>query len=256
MSGTHAHDGLVLQQFGPRAQTYVTSAVHARGEDLDAIAAIARARSPTRALDLGCGGGHVSFAIAPFASEVVAVDLSDEMLGAVTREAAGRGLPNVTTQRASVEALAFEDGRFDMVASRFSAHHWHDVAKGLREARRVVATNGVGVFADVVSPGRGVLDTHLQSVELLRDPSHLRNYALSEWVELVTQAGFRVQQVTTSRLRLDFDSWIERMATATAHVAAIRSLQSVASEQVRRHFAIEADGSFQLDTMLLVADPA
>jgi hypothetical protein len=39
-------------------------------------------------------------------------------------------------------------------------------------------------------------------------------------------------------------------------VAAIRSLQQGASEPVRRHFGIEADGSFTLDTMLMIADPA
>src|SRR5919112_26316 len=82
-----SHDGLVTRQFGPRARDYVVSAVHAHGEDLDAIAAIASDRRPARALDLGCGGGHVSFALSPHASEVVAVDISDEMLAAVGEEA-------------------------------------------------------------------------------------------------------------------------------------------------------------------------
>ena len=47
------HEAVVDAQFGPRAQAYVQSAVHASGEDLDALEALARRRRPTRALDLG-----------------------------------------------------------------------------------------------------------------------------------------------------------------------------------------------------------
>jgi SAM-dependent methyltransferase len=177
------------------------------------------------------------------------------MLAAVEEEAASRGLQGVTTRRAGVESLPFADASFDLLASRFSAHHWQDLAAGLREARRVLRGGGVAVFADVCSPGRGLADTHLQAVELLRDPSHVRNRTLAEWVSLVSDAGFRPLEITTAKLRIDFAGWVRRMATTPAHVAAIRSLQEGASEPVRRHFAIEADGSFTLDTMLMVADP-
>ena len=36
-------------------------------------------------LDLGCGGGHVSYTAAPLAAEVVACDPSEEMLAAVAQ---------------------------------------------------------------------------------------------------------------------------------------------------------------------------
>jgi hypothetical protein len=38
-------------------------------------------------------------------------------------------------------------------------------------------------------------------------------------------------------------------------VEAIRSLQSRMPAEVRRHFALEADGSFTLDTMTIAATP-
>jgi hypothetical protein len=52
---THSHDTLVQHQFGPRAAAYVSSAVHASGEDLAAIGEIARRHAPAHALDLGTG---------------------------------------------------------------------------------------------------------------------------------------------------------------------------------------------------------
>ena len=59
------HDNLVESQFSAQAAAYVTSAVHADGDDLRELADLARGRSDARVLDLGCGGGHVSFRLAP-----------------------------------------------------------------------------------------------------------------------------------------------------------------------------------------------
>ncbi|MGB8839584.1 MAG: class I SAM-dependent methyltransferase [Aliidongia sp.] len=250
------HDAVVTAQFGPRAAAYVTSEVHAKGEDLVELAQLAARQPGARVLDLGCGGGHVGFAVAAQAREVVAFDLSDEMLAAVEHEAAARGIGNIRTAQGSVTSLPFADGSFDVVLCRYSAHHWPDLAAGLAEARRVVRPGGIAAFADTVSPAAALLDTHLQAVELLRDPSHVRDYAIEQWRQALIAAGFAPGQPTLRRLRLEFGSWIARMQTAEAHRCAIRSLQDGAPAVVRRHFAIEPDGSFTVDKMLLTAEPA
>lgn len=247
------HEAMVAGNFGPNANAYVASAVHAQGADLERMAAVAAARPGARIADLGCGGGHVGFAVAPHAGEVVALDLSDAMLAAVAAEAARRGLTNLTTRRASVSSLPLADASFDMVMTRYSAHHWDDVDQGLREARRIVRRAGTAVFADVVTPASPLLDTFLQTIELLRDPSHVRNLTLAGWCASVGAAGFAVTRVTAGRLRLDFSAWITRIGTPALHAEAIRSLQTGAPEPVKRHFAIEADGTFTLDTMVLEA---
>ena len=58
--------------------------------------------------------------------EVVAYDLSAEMLDVVAEAAEERGLRNIKTQQGVVESLPFEDASFDLVVSRYSAHHWRD----------------------------------------------------------------------------------------------------------------------------------
>jgi ubiquinone/menaquinone biosynthesis C-methylase UbiE len=251
-----SHDRLVTPQFGNRAASYVSSAVHSQGEDLEQIAALAAAAGRVRALDLGCGGGHVSFNLAPHVAEVVAYDLSPEMLAAVARVAAERGLANVRTVAGSAEALPFADGAFDLVVTRFSAHHWHDVAAGLTEARRVLRAGGQAVFVDVAAPESPVLDTFLQSIELLRDPSHVRDYSPREWSALLAAAGFRVERVTMRRLYLDYATWIERMDTPPVRAEAIRSLQRAMSAEVTGYFAVTPGGDFTIDTIDVVASPA
>ena len=247
------HDAVVDAQFGLRAQAYVQSAVHAAGEDLDALEALVRRLRPTRALDLGCGGGHVAYRLAAHAGAVVACDLSAEMLSAVRATAAARGLENLATELAKAERLPFEDGAFDFVASRFSAHHWRDMPAGLAEARRVVSRRAAAVFIDAVAPGRPLLDTHLQEVELLRDTSHVRDDTVGEGTAARERAGFDITGVTRRRLRMDFTTWTERMRTPPVQVEAVRALQQHASEEVRAYFGLEPDGSFQLDVMTLEA---
>ena len=248
---TRSHDAIIDNQFGPRAAAYVQSTVHASGEDLDLLEAIIAQHAPKRALDLGSGGGHVAYRLARHAAAVVASDLSPGMLKAVATTAQERGLLNIETRVAAAERLPFDDATFDCLACRFSAHHWHDFEAGLREARRVSAPGSTVVFIDAVSPGPAALDTHLQTVELLRDPSHVRDYTAAEWSAALTRAGFIVQATRTWRLRMEYATWVQRMQTPEVNQRAIRALQQVTSGDVSAHFAIEPDGSFLLDTLLI-----
>jgi SAM-dependent methyltransferase len=247
------HDLNVTAQFGPRAAAYVTSAVHAAGEDLKHIADLAAACKPARALDLGCGGGHVSFHVAPYAQTLVAYDLSADMLHAVVKEAAQRKLSNITPQQGSVEKLPFADASFDFVASRYSAHHWHDVRAGIREAKRVLAPGGVAGFADIVTSPSALIDTHLQAMELLRDPSHVRDYSVAEWIGFLKEAGFTPSAPTLHKVRIDFGTWIARMATPEVNVNAIRALQGSLPRDVADYFQLEPDGSFLFESMTVSA---
>ena len=73
---------------------------------------------------------------------------------------------------------------------------------------------------------------------------------------MLAAADFEVGQVATYKLRLAFGPWIERMRTPEVQVAAIRSLQQRATVEVRNHFRIEDDGSFTIDTALILARKA
>jgi ubiquinone/menaquinone biosynthesis C-methylase UbiE len=241
-----SHDTIVDHQFGPQALAYVQSATHAVGPDLDRIETLAREYRPARALDLGCGGGHVAYRVAPYAGRVVACDLSPAMLDAVAAEAQRRAIGNIVTQAAAAERLPFADAAFDFTLCRMSAHHWHDLDAGLREARRVTRTGAQAMFIDTIAPASPLVDTHLQSIELLRDPSHVRNYSLDQWSSALARAGFAISRITTHALPLAFAPWIARMRTTDTHIAAIRSLQRSASETVRRGLDLQEDGSFAI----------
>lgn len=101
---------------------------------------------------MGCGAGHASFVAAQHVKQVVAYDLSSQMLEVVAKAAKDRGLDNIATRQGYAESLPFEDNVFDVVISRYSAHHWHDVGRALREVNRVLKPGGVLIVMDVMSP--------------------------------------------------------------------------------------------------------
>lgn len=248
------HEQVVQRQFGEQASAYLNSSVHAQGGEFALLQAEVAGRCAARVLDLGCGAGHVAFQVAPLVADVVAYDLSAQMLEVVEQAATERGLSNVRTVRGAAEALPFAEGEFDFVFSRYSAHHWSDLAVALREVRRVLKPGGVAAFIDVASPGRPLLDTYLQAVEVLRDTSHVRNYSPAEWLQQVSEAGLQVRSHARQRLHLDFASWVARMRTPQVMREAILALQGAIGGEVCEYFEIAADGSFSTDVLVLWAE--
>src|SRR5262249_43159294 len=145
--------------------------------------------------------------------------------------------------------LPFADASFDIVASRYSAHHWRDFQAGISEARRVLKPGGIAIFADACSPGEPLRDSFIQTIEMLRDPSHVRDYSIAEWRQALSNAGFKPAEATRRKLRLEFSSWVARINTPDVHQQAIRSLMTMMSGDVASHYELAEDGSFTLDTM-------
>lgn len=242
-----SHEQQVLQQFDPQAAAYLASAVHAGGPDLEHARRLVAAELPADAavaLDAGCGAGHLSFVLAPLVKRMVATDPAPGMLATVQAAAIARGLANVETRQAPAEALPFAEAAFDLVASRYSAHHWHDVPAALAQLRRVVKPGGWLLMIDILGGETPLVDTHLQALELLRDPSHVRDCTVEEWRRMIEKAGFDLKETQSWPIRLDFVTWVKRMRTPPESVAAIRALQQGAPREVQAALAMEADGSF------------
>ncbi len=242
---------LIDGQFGGNAQAYLSSGVHAQGADLQRLSRLLDKGSQAHVLDLGCGAGHAAFALAQSGARVTAYDLSPQMLALVAGESVRRDLPNITTRQGVAEQLPFADASFDLVATRFSAHHWSDVGAAMAEVRRVLKPGGKLVVIDVVASENPLLDTLLQTVEVLRDASHIRDYRVSEWQAMLQEAGFAPARCECWTLTMEFATWIARMKTPPVRTDAIRDVLARAADEARAYFKVQADSSFDLDVAWL-----
>src|SRR5512147_3028254 len=101
--------------FAQRAAFYATSAVHKDKAVLDRLVELARVKPTDRVLDVATGTGHTAFAFAPHVREVVATDVTPEMLVEGEKLKAELEIRNVEFQMANAHDLPFEDKSFEVV---------------------------------------------------------------------------------------------------------------------------------------------
>ena len=236
----------VQGQFQHAAENYRTSTVHSAGEDLDMIRQLVSAYNPQRVLDAGCGAGHTAVAVAPYAGEVIAFDLTPNMLAQVEVLAREKSLENISVRQGDVEAMPFEDDSFDTVVTRYSAHHWPNLLTALQECARVLKPSGRLIISDVIAPEDAARDTFLQTIELLRDPSHVRDHSVQQWKALLTEAGFKADVVKLWQLPLNFDEWVTRINTPALNVEMLKSLFDGASSEIRNAMQLREQYDFTI----------
>jgi SAM-dependent methyltransferase len=203
----------------------------------------ARPRPTDRALDLGTGAGHAALALAPHVAHLDAIDPTREMLAVAARLAGERGVANVTWVEAFAAALPYPANSFDLAISRFSIHHWPDPAGALREAARVLRPGGRLVLVDLVAPEEAGLDTFLNAVEILRDPTHGRTLRASDWRAALAAGGFAGDIAREWRFRHDTEDWLSRTAPPPWRAEAVRRMLREAPPAAREAFEIAPDGS-------------
>ena len=230
--------GQVQRQFGDAAANYRRSKVHAAGQDLDLMVKSGALRADSVLLDAGCGAGHTSLAFAPHVGWVIACDFTPAMLVQVESLAKERGLVNVETQLGDVENLPFPSKSFDLVVTRYSAHHWLHPGRALAEFRRLLKAGGSFLISDIMAREDYAQDTFLQTLELLRDPSHVRDYRISEWRTMLSKAGFDSEVLLTFDLSLHFATWTKRMATPPQYADMIKALFNGAPADIKRGFGL------------------
>lgn len=194
-----------------------------------------------RALDLGCGTGHLAAALLleGIASESVGLDISSGMVGVAT-ESYGE---LATFLVGDAGHLPFADASFDLVVGDAFLHHVLDVSECLAEVKRVLRPGGVATFNEPWRNGYSFvevlirvaignhrdqhIDTYLRYLQCLREnagdldalercPYPDKHFFTHEHVEVMAkEAGF-VETCIVPALDYYPDCWANTLNGITA----------------------------------------
>jgi ubiquinone/menaquinone biosynthesis C-methylase UbiE len=202
------HENRVRDEFTRQAETFSASAAITDAALTQRFVAALGEAAQGAVLDVACGPGILSAAIAKTAREVVAFDLTPEMLKKAKQRCAEAGLTNVVFREGNATELPFADAAFDAVVTRLSMHHFDDPQRVMSEIFRVLKPGGSLVLADVISSEVPAESELHNAIEILRDPSHVRMLPGSELLSLVTDAGFAIETQTTWDKPREFEEWM------------------------------------------------
>src|SRR5215813_4373400 len=132
----------VKREFARQAETFAAAAA-ITDEELTRRFSEAIGRNGTgKILDVACGPGIVSAALAKTARAVVAFDVTPEMLAKARDRCAKAGLTNVTFREGSATDLPFDKNSFDGVVTRLAVHHFTEPRRAFAEMSRVLRPGG------------------------------------------------------------------------------------------------------------------
>ncbi|MGO8722891.1 MAG: class I SAM-dependent methyltransferase [Acidimicrobiales bacterium] len=123
---------------------------------VERVLAEARPTPEALAVDLGCGSGQVTLALAQRCRTVLGVDVSEEMITLLLENAEREGVSNVEGRAVPIERLGLSESSVDLVVSNYALHHLRDRDKqaAVNEAFKWLRPGGMLVIGDMMF-GRG-----------------------------------------------------------------------------------------------------
>ncbi len=149
-------------------------------------------------LEFGCGTGYFTKVIAKNSKDVIATDLSDEMLE-VARTLL-KEFQNITIQKADCENVSFPSGKFDTVFMVNVIHFIKNPTKALRESYRILKDGGLLLLVDYTSYSMKWYKKMKLGIRFIKKcgmpPRYFQtNLSPDDLCSLVEGAGFKIEKI-------------------------------------------------------------
>jgi demethylmenaquinone methyltransferase/2-methoxy-6-polyprenyl-1,4-benzoquinol methylase len=116
------------------------------------VVALAMPRAGERALDLACGTGDLTLAVAGRGAKVVGLDVTRRMIELARAKVRETDSGSVWFLVGDMGAVPFKDGGFDLVTTGYGLRNVPDITTAIREIYRVLRPGGVLVSLDFNRP--------------------------------------------------------------------------------------------------------
>ncbi len=243
-----------IMQFGKQAEAYAKGNIFVDVVHLSEVVKRSGVEKNHRVLDIATGAGFLALEFAKKSDISIGCDLTRNMILKAREKEKILGLKNTGFLLSDVESLPFPDDCFDIVSCRFAFHHFPNPEKALLEMIRV--SRHRLVLVDGVSSEDVEKSLFHNSIEKMRDPSHVRIYSLSEIEDMFNVAGADITDITHWEIPQDFEEWMTRAGTDKAQTEMIESMMLKSIDGDRTGLWVKFENGklgFTYDTIILIA---
>lgn len=218
------HNRVIRREFSKQASQFGEKGLTLSSQDiLDWIVSLLPLEKQFRVLDVAAGTGILSRAMAPHVGEVVAIDITPQMLAQARLETSKNNLHNISIEQGNAEKLPYVSDSFDLVVSRLAIHHFELPIVPLREMVRVCKPgHRIGII-DLLSPEDERVAEVYNDLERLRDPSHVAALSKSHMEYLLVKAGIALERMETRDIEVDFQRWVQMTGTKPEMVQVLQN---------------------------------
>jgi ubiquinone/menaquinone biosynthesis C-methylase UbiE len=196
MSETSIHNEKIVDQHTQQAAGYAKLTGKMAGQQSVPRHVAIGARPDDELLDIACGPGSLTLALAPHVARATGFDITPAMLDEARAAQARSGVQNVEWIQGDAANLPFADGTFTLVTCSAAFHHFENPARIFGEMARVCRPGGRVVVSDV-TPDAGKALAY-DRMETMRDPSHGHAHSVEELNVMAREQGLAAPMVQTS----------------------------------------------------------
>ncbi len=182
MPETSLHNEKIVDQHTQQASGYAKLTGSMAGQQRVPRHLAIGARPDDELLDIACGPGSLTLALAPHVARATGFDITPAMLDQARAAQSKADIQNVEWVQGDAAALPFADGSFTLVTCSAAFHHFENPAGILAEMVRVCSPGGRVVVSDV-TPDADKTSAY-DRMEKMRDPSHGHAHSVPELVAL------------------------------------------------------------------------
>jgi ubiquinone/menaquinone biosynthesis C-methylase UbiE len=214
--------------FDNSSYNYLKSSDHKTGDDLKYAHRYFYNKIFKHKLDIATGAGHFTKV---FDSEKTTIsDISFNML--LTAKQNFNPMHAVLCQS---EYLPFKNETFDLICCRIAMHHFKNAQLFFNEVFRCIQKQGYFILIDSIVD---IEDAMLNTIELLRDKTHIRSYTLNEIIDF-SKNKFRLENYNIFYKKHNFYEWASRLNNSKQNISLVKQKFLNLPENIKQELRLE-----------------
>ena len=144
----------------------------------------------SRVFEFGCGTGSTAISHAPYVKQIVATDISGEMIAIAEKKAIAAKAHNVLFVRADLAELPKRDDEYDVVLGLSILHLLRDPKAAMQQVYSMLKPGGVFVSSTACLDEMGLWKLALPIARALGKAPHINVFSREELIGDMSEFGF------------------------------------------------------------------